>query len=289
MRKPRTRNKNGERNKRELDAHQRMQTDMTKQTRGGAGKFVWHDLMTADRQASLEFYTRLFGWTTTEWDMGATKYTMLRSGSRDIGGVVQVQFDHPVPSHWLAYVSVDHVDRAVERAEAAGGSISSAPTDIPSIGRFAVLRDPQGATVAAFQSASEDQLQPDGSPQPGTFTWNELLTSDPDAAGRYYASLFGWDMRALDMGTAGTYYIFSSGGKDVAGMLQMPPDAGATPFWLGYVAVDDVDHSTARLEELGGVVHVRPSDIPNVGRFAVTADPQGATVALFKPIMVAAA
>jgi predicted enzyme related to lactoylglutathione lyase len=245
--------------------------------------------MTADRQASLDFYTRLFGWTTSEWDMGATKYTMLRAGSRDIGGVVQVRFDPPVASHRLAYVLVDDVDRAAECAEAAGGSISFAPTDIPSIGRFAVLRDPQGARIAAFESASEDQLQPDGSPQPGTFTWNELLTTDPEAAGRCYASLFGWDMRSLDMGAAGTYYIFSSGGKDVAGMLQMPAGAEATPFWLGYVTVDDVDQSTARLQELGGVVHVQPSDIPNVGRFAVTADPHGATVAMFKPVMVAAA
>jgi predicted enzyme related to lactoylglutathione lyase len=96
-------------------------------------------------------------------------------------------------------------------------------------------------------------------------------------------------MRAVDMGAAGTYYIVSSAGKDVAGMLQMPPDAGATPFWLGYVAVEDVDRSTARLQELGGIVHVKPSDIPNVGRFAVTADPQGASVALFTPIPVAAA
>jgi predicted enzyme related to lactoylglutathione lyase len=87
----------------------------------------------------------------------------------------------------------------------------------------------------------------------------------------------------MDMGGTGKYWIFSHGGKDRAGMMKMPAKAMAPPNWLPYVAVENVDATAARTPELGGRVYVPPTDIPGIGRFAVTADPTGAALAVFKP------
>ena len=121
-------------------------------------------------------------------------------------------------------------------------------------------------------------------PAAGTFCWNELVTPDPGASKSFYSELLGWSSDDLDMGEMGTYTIFRKGEQQVAGMMVMVGEQwqGVPPHWMSYVAVDDVDASTARVEELGGKVCVPPTDIPNVGRFSVITDPTGATVSLFK-------
>ncbi len=116
--------------------------------------------------------------------------------------------------------------------------------------------------------------------QHGAFSWNELMTTDVDAAKSFYSSLFGWkmeDMQTNDMG----YTIAKTGDKEMAGIMGMPPEAGdMPPAWGAYVTVDDVELSAAQAEKLGGKVILPPRDIPDVGRFCVICDPQGATLSL---------
>ncbi len=116
--------------------------------------------------------------------------------------------------------------------------------------------------------------------QHGAFSWNELMTTDVDAAKTFYTSLFGWkmeDMQTNDMG----YTIAKSGDKEMAGIMGMPPEAGdMPPAWGAYVTVDDVERSAAQAEKLGGKILLSPRDIPDVGRFCVICDPQGATLSL---------
>jgi predicted enzyme related to lactoylglutathione lyase len=117
----------------------------------------------------------------------------------------------------------------------------------------------------------------------GKFVWYELMTTDPAAAAAFYAEVVGW--RTVDSGMPGmTYTLLMMGETHMAGLMDMPPDAGANmpPNWLGYVGVDDVDATAAEAERLGGRVHAQPRDIAGVGRFAVIADPQGAVLALFR-------
>ena len=119
-------------------------------------------------------------------------------------------------------------------------------------------------------------------PATGTFCWNELATSDREAAKRFYTELFGWTPNEAQFGPT-TYTTFKSGGREIAGMLQMSPEWGATPpHWMAYVAVDDVDETVRRVWELGGKVCVPPTDIPSVGRFSVINDPTGATLSVIK-------
>ncbi len=118
----------------------------------------------------------------------------------------------------------------------------------------------------------------------GAFVWHELMTSDPDAAERFYNAVVGFSCK--NSGMAGMdYRIFSAGDSMVAGLMHIPEDAkkmGAPPNWSGYISVDDVDAATEKLKQLGGKVFKEPTDIPNTGRFSVVTDPQGAVFQLFK-------
>ncbi len=118
-------------------------------------------------------------------------------------------------------------------------------------------------------------------PATGTMCWNELLTTDVDKAKSFYTGLLGYTTRDMDMGPAGTYTLFVRDGKDLAGCMKTPQD-GIPSSWLSYIAVDDVDASTRKAEQLGAHVCVPPTDIPNVGRFSVLTDPTGAAIGLLE-------
>src|SRR5262245_29013048 len=118
----------------------------------------------------------------------------------------------------------------------------------------------------------------------GRFVWYELMTTDMEAAKAFYAEVVGWGTQDASMpGMA--YTLFTAGGTSISGLMGLSEDArksGLRPSWLGYVGVNDVDATADRIKELGGAVHVPPTDIPNISRFSVAADPQMATIALFK-------
>ena len=116
----------------------------------------------------------------------------------------------------------------------------------------------------------------------GQFSWNELATTDPAAAKQFYTEMFGWQTQDLPMPQF-TYTVVTAKGEESGqgGIMPIPPNAqGMPPAWIGYVTVDDVDASAKQAEKLGGKVLLQPTDIPNVGRFSVLQDPQGAAIAI---------
>ena len=116
--------------------------------------------------------------------------------------------------------------------------------------------------------------------QHGAFSWNELMTSDVASAKAFYGELFGWKMRDEQMPEL-TYTLLKIGDQEVGGMMAIPANVqGAPPAWGTYVTVDDVDRQVIRAEQLGGKVILPPRDIPNVGRFTVISDPQGAMLTM---------
>lgn len=244
------------------------------------GQFVWRDCMTTDPEQAEKFYTSLFGWQVNEVDMGSMgKYRLITAGGCGIGGFVKLEESAGVPSHWIPYACVDDVDAACARAAANGGQTCVPPTDIPEVGRFAVVTDPSGAVFSPFAYGGEEQ--PQGPPEAGRFCWEELLTDDVDRAKAFYGEVIGWRVKEWPMGDQ-VYTLFAAGETDVGGAMKMPPEAEARPHWLSYVMVDDVDASASRAEELGATVPCAPSDIPQVGRFAVLQDPAGAAFAVYK-------
>ncbi len=115
--------------------------------------------------------------------------------------------------------------------------------------------------------------------QPGAFSWNELMTSDIQGAKSFYSKLFNWTLKDMDMDMP--YTIAKAGEQEIAGLMPMPPEAGEMPpMWGAYVTVENVDESAKQAKALGGKVLMDPRDIPEVGRFCVISDPQGATLSL---------
>lgn len=115
--------------------------------------------------------------------------------------------------------------------------------------------------------------------QHGAFSWNELMTTDMDSAKAFYTKMFNWELE--DINNEMPYTLAKINGQDSAGIMPMPPEAiEMPPMWGAYVTVDDVEASAKQVEELGGKVLLEPRDIPDVGRFCVISDPQGATLSI---------
>jgi predicted enzyme related to lactoylglutathione lyase len=242
------------------------------------GKFVWYDLMTSDPQKAQAFYPKVVGWGTTEW-AGPPPYTMWTVGQTPMAGVMQLPAGAGAPPHWLAYIATPDVDATVAQAESLGAKVMVKSTDIPTVGRFAVLTDPQGAMFAAF--SPQNTPPPDGVPADGQFSWHELVTTDYEAAFRFYSTLFGWEkIEAHDMGEIGVYLIFGRNGQQLGGMFDKPPFMTAPPNWLQYISVDNADDAVKRVTANGGSVLNGPMDVPGGDRIAQCMDPQGAAFAV---------
>jgi hypothetical protein len=120
------------------------------------GAFAWHEIASKDAKSTREFYTKLMGWKTKEMEMGGGfKYTMFTDGKQDLAGIMPM--DGPqwkgVAPHWVVYLTVKDVDASARKVKSLGGKVVVEPTDIPNIGRFSIIVDPAGASVALFQGA----------------------------------------------------------------------------------------------------------------------------------------
>ena len=121
------------------------------------GAFSWFELMTTDVEGAKTFYTRLFGWETEDMPMENLSYTITKIGDEGVGGIMPLPPEtEGAPPHWGVYVTVDDVDATVKKAEELGGRVHIPPTDIPNVGRFCVIQDPQGAFISAITYAMED-------------------------------------------------------------------------------------------------------------------------------------
>jgi uncharacterized protein len=117
----------------------------------------------------------------------------------------------------------------------------------------------------------------------GAFSWSELMTSDPEAAGKFYSQLFGWKIETSDMGT-GPYHLIKVGETSIGGIMGKPPGAPAEmpSMWGCYVTVSHLDQTLATVERLGGAILMPPMDVKGVGRMAVIRDPQGAALSVIQ-------
>ncbi len=114
------------------------------------GTFCWNELNTSNTAAAGPFYTKLFGWETTEFSQGGMTCTLFRINENRIGGMVQNP-EAAMPVLWLSYLRVADVDAVMARAVEMGAKVMIPPTDIPMVGRMAVFQDPQGAALGLFK------------------------------------------------------------------------------------------------------------------------------------------
>ena len=214
-------------------------------------KFVWYDLMTTDTKAAERFYGDVVGWSSRNSEMAGPPYTLLLMGESMVGGIM------PIPPEaagaaptWMGYIGVEDVDAYAEKVKAVGGAVRRAGTDIPGIGRFAVVTDPGGAYFILFKGTAA-AAPAYGSDDLGRIGWHELHAGDGEKAWEFYSGLFGWTKEmAVDMGPMGVYQTFETGGAGGGMMTKMPQTP--VPFWLYYFNVDSVAAAVGRIERAGG-------------------------------------
>lgn len=239
------------------------------------GRFVWHELLTSDTAAAAGFYAKVVGWRSQPSNMPG--YTIFMSGQIQIAGLMALPPEAgSAPPHWIVYVGTPDVDACCEQAQGLGGRIHKPPTDIPNVGRFAVLADPQGAVFALF--SPQQPAPPDGGTPAGVITWYELATSDVEGALRFYGTVCGWrESHRHEMGDAGQYVLFGADpARPFGGVYALPGRAA----WLFYFHVDDLEETAARVRMHHGQVLRGPMEVPGGDRIVVCVDPQGAPFAL---------
>lgn len=259
---------------------------MPEVTSHAPGSFCWLELNTSDPVAAKKFYTGLFNWEAEDSPAGPDMvYTMLRIRGLDVGAMCALQPEqkaHGVPPHWMTYISVASADDAAAKAKSLGATLLADAFDVMDVGRMAIIQDPQGATFCLWQPKSHFGAKLVG--ENGTFGWDELWTTDRNKAKQFYTGLFGWGAKDSQMGAAGGVYTeWQIGGRSIGGMMEIMPEMGPVPpNWLPYVMVEDCNATAEKAAATGGKLFVPPTDIPDVGRFAVIQDPQGATFAIIK-------
>jgi len=255
------------------------------------GRFIWHELVTTDPDAAGTFYSKVVPWKTQP--SGMPSYTLWMAGKTQVGGLTGLADDAApdTPPHWIVYVATPNVDATVAEAQRLGGKVIKGGTDIPNMGRFAVLSDPQGATFAVYTppSGPPPEGSGGGSGGPGEFTWHELATSDPEAALNFYVALFGWEKGpAHDMGAMGVYQLINHHGAQAGGIYKLQ-GSSTPPNWLSYVNVSDCSKATSAAKAAGARILNGPIEVPGGSWITQIMDPQGGAFAVVEAPKAAAA
>lgn len=250
------------------------------------GDFLWYELVTEDAAAAADFYGPILGWKTREAGMGPESYRIFGAGENDVGGMMDIPTEakaggmRPI---WLGYVTVDDVDAAAAKIVADGGSKHMGPMDIPGVGRFAMVADPQGASFYVMRGAIEGHSsQSFAADKVGHCQWNELGTTDQPAAWAFYGNQFGWQKGdVMPMGEMGDYEFLTHAGQTIGAFMRQEP--GKRPMWRFYFGVGDIDEAAGKVTDGGGTIFHGPAEVPGGIFIIIAADPQGAEFGLVGP------
>lgn len=263
------------------------------------GDFIWYELMTTDAEASQRFYGPILGWKFGS-DPG---YRHIDGSEGGVGGILSLTAEMTsggARPGWFGYITVEDVDTMAASVEDGGGKVLWPARDMENVGRIAMVADPQGAPFyimtpqpPADRADAESHAFSYDRPRVGHCAWNELATTDPQAAKQFYGQRFGWVKDGeMDMGELGAYEFLRHAGRAPEGspmgqgmlgavmpkMPQMPVSA-----WTFYFRVPDIDVAASAIEAGGGTLFQEPIEIPG-GEFSLNAlDPQGAAFGLVGP------
>lgn len=259
---------------------------MPKMTEYPNGVPSWVDLATPDPEAAQAFYAELFGWSyeSSPTDQPGNDYIMATKDGSAVAGMMKLSEEMAasgMPPVWSTYVTVADIDDTAAKVTGAGGSVLQPPMDVMEAGRMAVLADPAGSVICAWEA--KQHIGAEVVNEHGALTWNELLTPDPSAVTQFYADVFGWSANTAPM-PGMEYTVFSVPGGNENGIAgAMSPPMEMPSVWVVYFNVDDAAATVAEAEELGASVMMEATPMPGVGTLAALADPQGAMFSVMTP------
>ena len=252
------------------------------------GAFIWYELMTTDADGAKAFYDKIVGWDVGE---GAAEYQGYRMINRKdggfAGGVMPLTAEmqqHGARPTWLGYIYVPDVDETVGKIQAAGGKPLMPAMDIPNVGRIAMVTDPQGIPFYVMKPIPPEN-DPNGQSDVFSTTaeqrvgWNELMTSDPAAARKFYGDLFGWTSEEfMPMGENGEYRFWARQGTTIGAVCGEMGSGNSK--WRFYIRVPSISAAVDAVKAGGGTVSMGPHEVPGGDHIIIGNDPHGAEFAL---------
>lgn len=244
------------------------------------GTPIWYELMTTDADGAQKFYADVVGWSIAPFPGGESEYRILTApDGQGAGGLMTIPEGAPMKPGWLGYIGVDDVDAMAEKVMQKGGAVHMGPQDIPGVGRFAFVTDPQGMAFYIMRGDSPEDSKAFAVNSPGHCGWNELVTSDHKAALAFYGALFGWESNeAMPMGEMGDYCFLDHHGTRIG--AAMTTFGGSPTRWSYYFNVPSVDAAIEKINTGGGTVTMGPHEVPGGMHIVLGSDPQGAAFAL---------
>jgi len=255
-------------------------------------------LMTPDVARAREFYGSVFNWDIEDVQVPGPgceegvdiSCAMIDTGAVPSGQMIEMagpQWEG-VPPHWMVQIVVDDLDRTVARCVELGGVVRAPRKDVPGVGAFAMLDDPQGAVFGIWQQLGERGPDPAPRDPANAFSWAELNTSDNDDASSFYGGLFeSWTFEPWEMGEGFPPYVRLQTGESICGGIIEIEEIAQGKFpanWLTYINVADVETAKEKIAAHGGMLIIDSTVIPGAGCFAVFMDPLGATFGVWGPV-----
>ena len=241
----------------------------------------WVDLGVPDVERAKAFYGPILGWEFRDTGAETGHYNLCLLHGESVAALMRNSDEQAAAYWWDVYFAADDCDAAALRVTDAGGRVVEPPMDVMDLGRMAIVRDPQGAQFGLWQGRAHI-----GSAyvnEPGSLVWNEIVTTEPEAALGFYAAVFGHQGEAMPAEQAGDmdYTVLKRpDGRYIGGVMGEPGASGAS--WLSCFAVTDADEAVRLVREGGGTVDQEPVDSP-YGRFASVRDPFGARFQVITP------
>ncbi|MEU2547973.1 VOC family protein [Streptomyces roseolus] len=231
-------------------------------------------------EATQDFYRELFGWEFVPGPRQLGPYVRALLGGREVAGIGQLPPDRDLRTAWTTYLATGDADETAESIRSCGGTVAVGPLDAGEAGRLVICSDPAGAVFGVWEAEAHHGTALAG--PPGTPVWNELLTYETATVGKFYRSVFGYEVEPV-VSTDFDYATLHVDGRPVASLHgvgeELARDRG--PHWMTYFEVDDADAAARLVGELGGLV-LRPPRDGTAGRLALVADPEGAVFTLVR-------
>ena len=245
------------------------------------GRFIWHELLCSDLTAATFFYSRVVSWKGQPYSPGSPYMLFTSPEGRPVAGAMRLSDEARAAgtgAYWRAYIGAADVDATVAQAVKIGARVVQPAQDVPSVGRVALLSDPEGALFGLFRPLPSAASNGSGA---GGFAWNELAARNRESALAFYRQLFGWELRSpMDMGGGFHYQTFGLDGQDFGGAYTIPAERAMPPAWCPYASSTSADQAAERIVAAGGQVIHGPIDVPGGGRIVQFFDSQHAMFAV---------
>lgn len=246
----------------------------------------WVDLMSPDVDASVAFYTSVFGWETEDQfdDDGNRVYVMCQKGGKAVAGLGgQPPGMGEMPAAWNTYITTDDVAATTAKVTANGGSVMMPGMQVMTAGEMAIYADPGGAVFSVWKPI--EHIGAEIGNVENTYSWAELNTRDVEGALPFYAAVFGWEYQSGE--AMPDYHLIAGGTNDegLGGIMAMPADVPemVPNHWAVYFSVADVAATVDKIEAAGGSIVMPAMTIPGIGTMVVAHDPAGGNFAMMQP------